>query len=79
MSGDSSKPLQEIVALEHPPGSPYPSIRWIGDLDRDDAPDLLIDLYLGEAGAHEYALFLSSASSKAERVHRVATLNTLGC
>jgi hypothetical protein len=55
-----------------------PSLHWAGDLDRDGAMDLLLDL-TDHYNVTELALFLSSAAQDGELVRRVATLRTTGC
>ncbi len=73
------KAPQEIVRLDRWPGSPLPKVLWVGDLDRDGEPDLLINVNIGEAGASDIELFLSSAAKGTERVRVVARLHSAGC
>lgn len=79
MKSSSGKPPQQIAQIECYPGGPNPSVMWAGDLDRDGAPDLLMDLNVGETGASDLALFLSSAARGTERLRCVAKLHKLGC
>ncbi len=55
-----------------------PLVSWIGDIDRDDKPDLLLDLR-DHYNVSEETLFLSSYSTKKEIVHRVAFHHRVGC
>jgi hypothetical protein len=49
-----------------------PSIRWVGDIDRDGKPDILLDAcpYPGSL----LMLFLSSEAEEGEIVHKVAEI-----
>jgi hypothetical protein len=55
----------------------YPTIRWVGDADRDNKPDLLIDL--GRKNGSRLALFLSSAANQGEFLRQVAVFERTGC
>ena len=54
-----------------------PSIRWVGDIDRDGKPDILLDAcpYPGSL----LMLFLSSEAEEGEIVHKVAEIQIMGC
>lgn len=79
LKGDGTKLPQHVVRLDRWPDSPLPTILWAGDMDGDGEPDLLIDSNIGEAGASDVELFLSSMAKRTERVRRAAKLHTLGC
>jgi hypothetical protein len=78
LKGDGVKPPQQIANMDRWPHSFLPTILWAGDLDRDGAPDLLVDFDMGEEGARDVCLFLSSMARDFERVHLAAKLQTMG-
>lgn len=51
---------------------------WVGDIDRDGKPDLLMEL-TDHYNVSEKALFLSSAAAKGKLVGQVALFRTTGC
>ncbi len=55
-----------------------PIVLWVGDLDRDNMPDVLIDMK-DKSNISEPTLFLSSAAGKGEIIHRVAYFESGGC
>lgn len=61
------------VGLDNPP-----ELRWAGDLDRDNVPDVLFDVPTGDVGGR-HLLFLSSRASGDELVAHVATFAFPGC
>jgi hypothetical protein len=69
---------QRIVLRPNAYVDGLPSIMWVGDLDRDNKPDLLIDLS-DHYNASEPTLFLSSYASNKELVQRVAYHRSTGC
>jgi hypothetical protein len=68
----------QVLSLRvvHPEGA-YPRIKWVGDLDRDGKPDMLIDF--GRANGSRLALFLSSYAQSGEFFKQVALFETTGC
>lgn len=46
------------------------NLYWVGDLDRDDQPDLFMDFYGYEKGGYTSGLFLSSEAAKGELVKK---------
>lgn len=78
LKGDGVKPPQQIAEIDRWPHSFLPTILWAGDLDRDGAPDLLVDFDVGEEGAGDVCLFLSSMARGSERVQLAARLQTPG-
>jgi hypothetical protein len=54
-----------------------PTILWVGDIDRDNRPDIFLDArpYPGS----RLMLFLSSEAQDGEIVHKIAELKMLGC
>lgn len=56
---------------------PFPTINWIGDLDRDGRMDLLVDAQPYPGGP--LVLFLSSFAEKGEILHKVAELMRRSC
>lgn len=54
-----------------------PTILWVGDIDRDNRPDIFLDArpYPGS----RLMLFLSSEAQEGEIVHKVAELQVWGC
>jgi hypothetical protein len=55
-----------------------PSLLWMGDLDRDGRPDLVLEDSMSEIEAH-YVLYLSSAALVHELVHPVAGFHRGSC
>jgi len=55
-----------------------PRVEWVGDLDRDGRPDILIDDNMGELGGH-WVLYLSSSARQGELVHAVASFSGGHC
>jgi hypothetical protein len=65
------------VAVPREP-RPMPSLLWMGDLDRDGRPDLVLEDSMSEIEAH-YVLYLSSAARVQELVHPVANFHRGSC
>ncbi len=55
-----------------------PHVVWVGDLDRDGKPDLLVDEDMNESAGH-LVLYLSSAARAGEIAHRVAEYWGVDC
>lgn len=74
----------QVIFAYHPPPEyahvlrPTPAVTWVGDLDRDGKPDLLIQDDMSELAGH-WTLYLSSAARGREIVHRVAVLEGGSC
>lgn len=76
--GQQGSPLQEILKLPAVDEDGPPTLRWVGDLDRDGKPDFLMDL------THHYnlkvmTLFLSSEASNGQLAAKVAERRSTGC
>lgn len=70
------KTTQTLLRTEtegHYGGTTTPEIRWIGDLDRDGAADIVLNLPDDNCGFAIY-LYLSSAVTDGEVLHRAAAL-----
>jgi len=52
----------------------YPTILWIGDIDRDSKPDMYVELH-----SLRHALFLSSFAKEGEFLREVAIFQRMGC
>lgn len=74
----SGERRQQVAAIADCCNDTWPSILWAGDLDRDGAIDLLLELSAHYAGS-EQALFLSSAARGTELVGEVARFTASGC
>ncbi|MGD0484529.1 MAG: hypothetical protein ABSB58_07725 [Gemmatimonadales bacterium] len=74
----------QVIFAYHPPAEyahvlrPTPAVTWVGDLDRDGKPDILIQDDMSELAGH-WTLYLSSAARRGEIVHRVAEYQGVGC
>lgn len=55
-----------------------PSLLWAGDLDRDNKPDLILDV-TNHYNVRHLVLYLSTSAEKGELVGLVAELRTTGC
>jgi hypothetical protein len=65
---------EQRAGLDNPP-----EVVWIGDIDRDSRPDVLLNVPTGDVGAR-YLLFVSSmAETNGELVAQAATFAYPGC
>ena len=55
-----------------------PTLLWVGDLDRDGKPDLLIDLHR-HYNVFLPTLFLSSEAGQGGILKQVASIRSVGC
>ncbi len=69
---------QELFALPDGGNDPYITVLWIGDLDGDGKPDLIIDMS-DHYNVSRKVLLLSSQAKKGDLVGSAAVLQTEGC
>lgn len=65
------------TTIRNYPGD-YARLLWVGDLDQDNRPDLLLDTALVHS-ERKLCLYLSGCAEQGEQVHLVATFVDHGC